>query len=148
MNQQHPAALTPSWYGDSVGHYEADMLVIDTVGTRPDRKYAMVDLFGTPYTEKLHVVERYRLLDFEEAKEGLARDAKENWRPAGPARSTGKHLQVHFTVEDEGVFTTPWTGTVTYGRGSDDWPEIVCAENIKKYYEPDTDVPTAAKPDF
>jgi hypothetical protein len=35
---------------------------------------------------------------------------------------------------------------LTYGRGSDDWPEIVCAENIKKYYEPDTDVPTAAKP--
>ncbi len=42
----------------------------------------------------------------------------------------------------------PWTGTVTYGRGSDDWPETVCAENIKKYYERDTDVPTAAKPDF
>ena len=148
MNQQHPTALTPSWFGDSVGHYEGDTLVIDTAGMRTDRKYAMVDLFGTPFTEKLHVVERYRLIDFEEATEGLGRDAKENWRPAGPARSTGKHLQVHFTVEDEGAFTTPWTGTVTYGRGSDDWPEIVCAENIKKYYEPDTDVPTAAKPDF
>jgi hypothetical protein len=46
------------------------------------------------------------------------------------------------------VFTTPWTGTVTYGRGSDEWPETVCAENIKKYYEPDTDVPTATKLDF
>jgi hypothetical protein len=103
---------------------------------------------GTPYTEKLHVVERYRLIDFEEAKDGLARDAKENWRPAGPARSTGKHLQIHFTVEDEGVFTTPWSATITYGRGSKDWPEIVCAENIKKYYENDTAVPTADKPDF
>jgi hypothetical protein len=148
MNQQHPTPLTPSWYGDSIGHYEGDTLVIDTVGTKPDRKYAMVDLYGTPFSEKLHVVERYRLIDFDEAKEGLARDAKENWRPAGPARSTGKHLQVHFMVVDEGVFATPWTGTVTYGRGSDDWPEIVCAENIKKYYEPDTDVPTAVKPDF
>jgi hypothetical protein len=52
------------------------------------------------------------------------------------------------SVEDEGVFTTPWTGTVTYGRGSDEWPETVCAENIKKYYEPDTDVPTATKARF
>jgi hypothetical protein len=41
-------------------------------------------------------MERYRLIDLEEAKEGLERDAKENWRPAGPARSTGKHLQVQF----------------------------------------------------
>ena len=147
MNQPHPAKVTPSWYGDSVGHYEGDTLVIDTVGMKVG-PFAMVDMYGTPFTEKLHVVERYRLIDFEEAKEGLARDSKENWRPAGPAQSTGKHLQVHFTVEDEGVFTTPWTGTVTYGRGSNDWPEIVCAENIKKYYEPDTDVPAAAKPDF
>ena len=78
MNQQHPVPLTPSWYGDSVGHYEDDTLVIDTVGTRPDRKYAMVDLFDTPFTARLHVVERYRLIDFEEAKEGLARDAKQH----------------------------------------------------------------------
>jgi hypothetical protein len=40
---------TPSWYGDSVGHYEADTLVIDTIGVKTDRPYAMIDLFGTPY---------------------------------------------------------------------------------------------------
>jgi hypothetical protein len=148
MNQPHPAQVKPSWYGDSVGHYEGDTLVIDTVGTKTNRPHAMIDMFGTPYTEKLHVTERYRLIDFEEAKDGLARDAEENWRPAGPTRSTGKHLQIHFTVEDEGVFTTPWSATITYGRGSKDWPEIVCAENIRKYYEKDTAVPTADKPDF
>ena len=148
LNASHPAQVKPSWYGDSVGHYEGDTLVIDTVGTRTNRPYAMIDLYGTPYTGKLHVVERYRLLDYEDAKDGLARDAKENFRPAGPARSTGTHLQIQFTVEDEGVFTTPWTATITYGRGSNDWPEIVCAENIRKYYEKDTDVPTAAKADF
>jgi hypothetical protein len=148
MNQPHPAQVKPSWYGDSVGHYEGDTLVIDTVGTKANRPHAMIDMFGTPYTEKLHVMERYRLIDFEEAKDGLARDAEENWRPAGPARSTGKHLQIHFTVEDEGVFTTPWSATITYGRGSNDWPEIVCAENVKKYYEKDTAVPTADKLDF
>src|SRR5260370_10660775 len=62
MNQPHPAKLTPSWHGDAGGHYEGDTLVIDTVGIKTDRPYAMGDLFGTPYTEKLHVVERYLLV--------------------------------------------------------------------------------------
>jgi hypothetical protein len=86
MNQPHPPHVTPSWYGDSVAHYEGDTLVIDTVGTRTDRPFAMIDLYGTPFTEKLHVVERYRLLDYEDAKEGLERDAKENQRPPGGHR--------------------------------------------------------------
>jgi hypothetical protein len=34
MNQSHPTPVTPSWYGDSVGHYEGDTLVIDTVGVK------------------------------------------------------------------------------------------------------------------
>jgi hypothetical protein len=150
MNQPHPAQLKPSWYGDSVGHYEGDTLVIDTVGTRTNRPFAMIDLYGTPYTDKLHVVERYRLLDYEAAKDGLEQDAKENFRPPlGVDRSPkGKFLQVRFTVEDEGVFTTPWSATITYGRGSSDWPETVCAENVHKYYEKDTEVPTADNPDF
>jgi hypothetical protein len=74
MNQRHPAQVTPSWYGDSVGHYEGDTLVIDTVGVKTDRPFAMVDWYGTPYTQALHVVERYRLLDYEAAKEGLERN--------------------------------------------------------------------------
>jgi hypothetical protein len=54
MNQPHPTQVIPSWKGDSVGHYEGDTLVIDTVGVKvgpptPDL-YAMVDLFGTPHT--------------------------------------------------------------------------------------------------
>src|SRR6266550_2545948 len=53
MNQPHPSPLTPSWYGDSVGHYDGDTLVIDTVGVKTDRPYGMLDLFGTPYTENL-----------------------------------------------------------------------------------------------
>src|SRR6202051_4309283 len=119
MNQPHLARVTPSWYGDSVGHYEGDTLVIDTVGTRTDRPFAMIDLYGTPYTEKLHVVERYRLLDYEDAKEGLERDAKENQQPpVGIDRKyRGKHLQIHFTVEDEGVFTTHGDGHHTFPKG-------------------------------
>ena len=47
LNQSHPARLTPSWYGDSVGHYEGDTLVIDTVGIKVG-PFAMVDMNGTP----------------------------------------------------------------------------------------------------
>jgi hypothetical protein len=151
LNQPNPAEVTPSWYGDSVARYEGDTLVIDTVGTKTNRPFAMIDLYGTPFTEKLHVVERYRLLDYEDAKEGLERDAKENQRPpVGIDRNyRGKHLQIHFTVEDEGVFTTPWSATITYGRGSTEWPEIVCAENTHEYYNnKESEVPTAERPDF
>ena len=150
MNAQHPRNVTPSWYGDSVGHYEGDTLVIDTVGQKSG-PFAMLDLYGTPYTKALHVVERYRLIDYDEAKEGLDRDAKENFR-AGVGtidrNYRGKHLQVLYTVEDPGVFTTAWSGTVTYGRGSNEWPETVCAENPHVYYGKDEVVPTAEKPDF
>jgi hypothetical protein len=152
MNQQHPKEVTPSWYGDSVGHYEGDTLVIDTIGIRTDRPYAMVDAYGTPYTKSLHVVERYRLLDYDKAKEGLDRDAKENMRlPQGDIDRAyrGKHLQLEFTVRDDGMFTMPWTATITYGRGSDAWDEQVCAENpTEQYSNRNYDVPTSAKPDF
>jgi hypothetical protein len=151
MNASHPEKLAPSWYGDSIGHYDGDTLVIDTVATKTDRPFPMIDLYGTPYTRALHVVERYRLLDYAAAKEGLDRDAKENQRPpVGIDRSyRGKHLQLTFTVDDPGVFTMPWTATITYGRGSDEWPETACAENTHEYYNnKNSDVPTAAKPDF
>jgi hypothetical protein len=61
MKASHPAQVTPSWYGDSIGHYEGDTLVVDTVGVKDDRPFAMADVYGTPYTRALHVVERYRL---------------------------------------------------------------------------------------
>jgi len=150
MNKSHPAKVTPSWYGDSVGHYEGDTLVIDTVGQKSG-PFAMLDLYGTPYTKALHVVERYRLIDYDDAKEGLDRDAKENFRAGAgniDRNYRGKHLQVRYTVEDEGVFTMPWSATVTYGRGSTEWPEIACAENPHVYYSKDEAVPTADKPDF
>jgi hypothetical protein len=151
MNAQHPAKVIPSWYGDSVGHYEGDTLVIDTVGIKVG-PFAMVDWFGTPQTPALHVVERYRLLDYEAAKEGLERAAKENALPRPPAvdlNYRGKHLQLTFTVEDENVFTTPWSATVTYGKPVLEWLELACAENPNKYgTEEDAQVPTADKPDF
>jgi hypothetical protein len=151
MNQPHPAHVTPSWHGDAVGHYEGDTLVIDTVGIRADRPFAMIDLFGTPYTEKLHVVERYQLLDREAVKGDLERAAKENWRPAGPVNPNyaDKYLRVHFTIEDEGAYTSPWTATMIYLRDYLNWPEIVCAENTFGFHASrGADIPHANKPDF
>src|SRR6185295_11466354 len=145
MNAQHPANPKPSWYGDSVGRYDGDTLVIDTVAMKVG-PFAMVDWYGTPQTSALHVVERYRLVDYETAKEGLARDEKENFR-AQPQNMDwnykGKHLQLTFTVEDPNVFTTPWSATVTFGKPAVEWLEQVCAENPRKYgTEEDAQVPT------
>jgi len=158
MNQPHPAKVTPTAHGDSVGHYDGDTLVIDTVGIKVGR-YTMIDRFGTPYTEALHVVERYRLLSYEAAKEAQERAQKE-WPYVAAygidSSYQGKGLQLEFTVEDDGVFTMPWSATITYRRaGHDEWQERVCAENIDHYYagaqyysDKDARIPTADKPDF
>src|SRR5271170_7470593 len=82
MNQPHPADVTPSWYGDSVGHYEGDTLVIDTVGIKTG-PFAMVEMYGTPHSPALHVVERYRLLDYQAAKAAEERGQKELSRIPG-----------------------------------------------------------------
>jgi len=151
LNEPHPAQVTPSWYGDSVGHYEGDALVIDTVGIKIG-PHAMVDMYGTPHSPALHVVERYRLVDYADAKDALERNEKENFRGGYSEfdpNYRGKVLQLHFTVEDKGVFTTPWTSTITYRPGLGEWTELICAENI---HEPGargvSAVPTAEKPDF
>ena len=156
MNAPHPAKVTPSWYGDSVGHYEGDTLVIDTVGFKIG-PFSAIDQYGTPFTQALHVVERYRLIDYEAARAAWERGGKENSRAgqgigegwAPDLTNKGKGLQLQFTVEDKEVFTTPWSATKTYRRVFRDWPEQVCAENPHKYgTEKDAAVPTADKPDF
>jgi hypothetical protein len=61
----------------------------------------------------------------------------------------GKGLQIELTVEDLGMFTTPWTALVTYQRAQGDLWEMVCAENFREYYDgADAAVPRADKPDF
>jgi len=158
MNQPHPAKVTPSAHGDSVGRYEGDTLVIDTVGIKVG-PYTMADRFGTPYTEALHVVERYRLIDYDAAVAAQARAQKE-W-PAVPAYPVdpdykGNGLQLEFTVEDDGVFTMPWKGMITYRRALRKvWDERICAENIQQYYaghqyysDKNARIPTADTPDF
>ncbi len=155
LNQPHPARVTRSWYGDSVGHFEGDTLVVDTVGIKVG-PFSMIDRFGTPYSGALHLVERFRLIDRDAAKVAMERNERENGRigPDGGGgladpNDTGKALQIAFTVEDPNVFTAPWSATVTYRRNIATWPERICAENLHNYgVAEDPKVPMAAKPDF
>jgi len=155
MNASHPKDVTSSWYGDSVGHYEGDALVIDTVGVKQG-PFAMIDMYGTPHSKALHVVERYRRVDYEEAKGAIEREKAVNTTyPRGlnaiefDPNYRGQHLQLEITIEDDGVFTTPWTSVMTYGRPKGLWSEHVCAENTQEYYNGgQSAVPTANKPDF
>jgi len=90
MNVPHSKNLKPSWYGESVGHYEnGDTLVIDTIGLN-DKTY--VDNYRTPHTNRIHVIERWK----------LATDAKT--------------VDVSLYVEDPGAFTTPWTAVQRWRR--------------------------------
>jgi len=152
LNEQHPENPAPSWQGHSVGHYEGDTLVVDTVAIKVS-PLSMVDAFGTPHSKALHVVERYRLIDGEAAAEAQRKHGA-IFRPApfyGRGTidpDTGKPgLQVEFTVEDDGVFTTPWSGRVTYRRLIGAWPEALCAEN-PQFFGMDVPMPTAQTRDF
>jgi hypothetical protein len=158
LNEQHPPGLIPTWYGDSVGRFEGDTLIVDTIGIKTG-PYSMVDSYGTPQSEALHLVERYRLIDYDAAKVSAERSERENRRlladsilgngVAIDSEFKGKALQVQFTVEDENVFTVPWSAISTYWRASGDWVERVCAENTREYYAGlNSAIPKADKPDF
>ena len=119
-----------SWYGESVGHYEGgDTLVVDTIGLNDK---SQIDRFGTPHSDRIHVVERYRI---------------------APDRKT---LEVQFTVDDPGAFTMPWSARVRLGARPPRFDEQVCAENnrfvglVFDRGKATTSVytPTASKPDF
>jgi hypothetical protein len=127
LNVPHSADPKPSWYGESVGHYEnGDTLVVDTIGLN-DKTY--VDNYRTPHTTQLHVVERFKLVDRDEV------------------------LEVNVHVEDPGAFTMPWNAVQRYRR--DHRPaevplhEMVCAENNGDHFNQGLrPIPQADKPDF
>jgi hypothetical protein len=119
LDVPHSPNPKPSWYGESVGHYEGDTLVVDTIGMN-DKTY--LDNFRTPHSEKLHVVERYRLVD------------------------GGKSLQVTFRVEDPSTFYEPWSAINNFKRVQMPMHEEACAENNQHLF--DYHMPVASKPDF
>src|SRR5215467_7846970 len=74
LNGAHPRNVTLTPMGDSIGHYEYGTLVIDTVGIK-HLPYTVADRFGTPMSESMHVIERYRLIDAKEAQAALDKHA-------------------------------------------------------------------------
>lgn len=120
LNVPHSKNPKPSWYGESVGHYEGDSLVIDTIGLNAK---TVVDIYRTPHTEQLHVIERWHLID------------------------GGKTMEAIFTADDPGSFYKPWTAQRHYHRVDQDFEEKICAEN-NQFNIFDYHVPSAAKADF
>jgi hypothetical protein len=160
MTGTHPANLKSSAMGDSIGHWEGDTLVIDTVGVKVDR-FTSVDRFGTPQSEAMHVIERYRLIDGALAKaqvdsfeyaEGTVGGGGRNGggRDAGYNPDTSlKGLQLDVTMEDSKVFTAPLTARVTYRRLITDLQENVCADNPMEHYKDEwIGLPKSDRPDF
>ena len=126
LNQPHSKNPKPSWFGESVGHFEnGDTLVIDTIGetTHP---LSFVDNYRTPHSKDLHVVERWKIID------------------------NGNRIEVSFTADDPGAFTMPWGCMMRYRhRPNQKMEEFSCAENNADYFGlDDYTIPTAAKPDF
>jgi hypothetical protein len=155
MNGTHPANLAPSSMGDSVGPWEGDALVIDTVRIKTDA-FTSVDRFGTPQSEAMHVVERYRLIDGAVAAAQIDKYETSEGTVGGGQRVAGynpdttlKGLQLEVTMEDPKVFTAPWTARVTYRRLVSQWQESVCADNPVEHYAGEwIGLPTAERPDF
>ena len=119
LDVPHSANLKPSWYGESVGHYEGDTLVVDTVGMN-DKTF--LDNYRTPHSEKLHVVERFQMVD------------------------NGRALEVSIRVEDPDTFYRPWSASGKMRRVKMGMHEEACAENNQNLF--DYHIPVAKSTDF
>ncbi len=122
MNVPHSKNPKPSWYGESVGHYEGDELVVDTIGLNDK---ADLDNWGTPHSDALHVVERYKMT------------------------ADGKGLRVTFTIDDPKAFNAPWSGVAVFRQAKGPLIEAVCAENNFDFFTGESyRIPEAARIDF
>jgi hypothetical protein len=105
----HPADRNPTWFGYSVGRWDGDTMVVDTLGFR-DQMW--LDGTGHPSTERLRVTERYQRRNF-------------------------GHLDVELTFDDSGAYTRPWTVRFAFELLPDtSLLEFVCENN--KWVPPDT----------
>lgn len=108
LNGTHPKSLTPSWFGDSIGKWDGDTLVIDTIGFN-DR--TRLDTIGHPHSDKMHVTEKYTRPDL-------------------------GHIDYEITIDDPAIFTKPWKNTRVFTLRPD-WEimEYSCEENNKDFFE-------------
>ena len=121
LDAPHTANPKPSWYGESVGHYEGDTLVVDTVGFN-DKTF--LDNYRTPHTGKLHVTERWRMIE------------------------NGKKLEILITIDDPGTFNQSFQALRQYNRVNRTLSEDICSENNVNPFGIDYGTPVAEKPDF
>jgi hypothetical protein len=98
LDRPHPKYPAPTWLGDSIGRWEGDVLVVDTVGFN-DRTWLTSSMY--PHTEDLHVVERYTLV-----ASGL--------------------MEVRTTVEDREALASPYSYSRYYKRTGNEVPELMC----------------------
>jgi hypothetical protein len=104
MTDRHSENVKPSWFGESIGRYEGgDTLLVDTIGLQARNSY--LDWFRTPHTEKLHVVERFRV------------------------SADGKTLDAVVTVDDPDTFNEPLSMARSWRKVPNPLFEMVCAEN-------------------
>ena len=124
MTDRHSETVKPSWFGESIGHYESDgTLVIDTIGIQAKNSY--LDWYRTPHTEKLHVVERFKL------------------------SQDGKALDVVVKVEDPDTFNEPLYMGRRWNKVPNQRLEMVCAENNGDHFGGNLfPIPRADTPDF
>jgi hypothetical protein len=109
LNARHPDNLEPSHFGHSIGHWEGDTLVIDTIGFV---KQTQIDEAGTLHSDQMHVVQRIR--------------------------KVGDALEILFTIDDPGAFTKPWTAKrIWQWRPDVRFSEYVCEENNRNAPGPD-----------
>ena len=106
LTDRHSDEVKPSWYGESIGRYENGELVVDTIGLAA-HPLGVLDMFRTPHTEKLHVVERFKVT------------------------ADNKFLEALIKIEDEGTFNEPWYATKRWKRDPYDWRETICAEELR-----------------
>jgi hypothetical protein len=98
----------PTWFGDSVGHWEGDTLVIDTVNFNGKTR---LDTIGHPHSDQLHLVQRFSRPDL-------------------------GHISWEVTVEDPKTFTRTWKNSRTFTLRSDwEMMEYSCEENNKSLWE-------------
>jgi hypothetical protein len=122
LNVPHTKNPGHSWYGESIGHYEGDELVVDTIGLN-DKTF--VDNYRTPHTDQIHVVERFKLVD------------------------GGKTLQETVFVDDPGAFNMPWSAVQRFRRIERPLEEYLCEESNIGFFGYDVvPIPHADKADF
>jgi hypothetical protein len=124
LNVPHSDNPKPSWHGESIGHYEGNTLVVDTIALL-EHPLSFVDNYRTPHTGQLHVVERFQLTDPDT-------------------------VEVDITVEDPGAFTMPWKARQIMTRSTrGPMFESVCAEGNPDYFNLyPVPIPEADIPDF